>query len=206
MEQGSEAWVRARLGRVTASRVADIIAKGRGGGHAASRESYMDELIAERFTGQPAERFVNDAMRWGTANEAGARTLYEFLRNVEVEQVGFIDHLTIPSAGASPDGLIGDNGLIEIKAPNTSTHLATIRRDVVPEKYITQIHWQAACTRRKWCDFVSYDPRVEPRLQLFIKRVPIDQVLVAKLEDAVRDFINDLEKQIEWLIKYEEAA
>jgi putative phage-type endonuclease len=202
MEQGSEAWFAARVGKVTASRVADIIAKGRG----ALRESYMDEIIAERFTNRRVEGYVSDAMRWGTENETAARSLYSFIRDVDVDEIGFADHPAIPMSGASPDGLIGSGGLIEIKCPNTSTHLATIRRDSVPEKYVTQIHWQAACTRRSWCDFVSYDPRVETKLQLFIKRVEIEPGTIDRLESAVKQFISDVEVQIAWLRSLEEAA
>jgi putative phage-type endonuclease len=206
MEQGSDAWFAARLGRVTASRVADIIAKGRNGGLSALREAYMDELIAERLTGRRADGYVSDAMRWGTANEGAARSLYSFLRNVDVETVGFIDHPSLAMSGASPDGLVSGGGLVEIKAPTTATHLATIRRDSVPEKYVTQIHWQAACTERLWCDFVSYDPRVEPKLQLFVKRVEIDRDVINRLESAVRQFLSELDAQIDWLNRYEEAA
>jgi putative phage-type endonuclease len=206
MEQGSDAWFAARLGRVTASRVADIIAKGRSGGLSALRESYMDELIAERLTGRRADGYVSDAMRWGTANEGAARSLYSFLRDVDVETVGFIDHPSIAMSGASPDGLVSGGGLVEIKAPTTATHLATIRRDTVPEKYVTQIHWQAACTGRLWSDFVSYDPRVEPKLQLFVRRVEIDRDVINRLESAVRQFLSELDAQIDWLNRYEEAA
>jgi putative phage-type endonuclease len=206
MEQRSPEWFAARLGKVTASRVADIVAKGRSGGLSVLRESYMDELIAERLTVRRVDGYVSDAMRWGVDNECSARSLYEFLRDVDVTEVWFVDHPSIAMSGASPDGLVGNAGLIEIKCPNSSTHLATIRRDSVPEKYITQIHWQAACTGRQWCDFVSYDPRVEAKFQMFIKRVKIDADVVAKLESAVATFIAEIETQIEWLNRLEEAA
>lgn len=206
MEQGSPEWFAARCGKVTASRVADVIANGRGGGVSALRQYYMDEIIAERFTLRRVEGYVSDAMRWGTENEGAARSLYSFLRDADVEEIGFVDHPSIPMSGASPDGLIGSGGLIEIKCPNTSTHLATIRRGTVPEKYVTQIHWQAACTGRQWCDFVSYDPRVEARLQLFVKHVEIEPALIEKLQTAVIDFIRDVETQIAWLNSLEEAA
>ena len=206
MEQGSAEWIAARCGSVGASRVAEIIAKGRGGGFSASRDSYMDEIIAERMTGSPADRYVSDAMRWGTEREDAARSLYSFIRDVDVEEIGLVRHPTIDGSHASPDGLVGGDGLIEIKCPNSATHLATIRRDTVPEKYVTQIHWQAACTRRTWCDFVSYDPRVEAKLQLFVKRIEIEPPLIAKLEVAVREFIFEVEFQVQWLKQLEEAA
>ena len=192
--QGSPAWFSARLGRVTSSRVSAVLAKGRNGGIPATRNAYMDDLIAERILGLPVgQDFSNDATRWGSACEAEARTFYSLMEDVDVEQVGFIDHPTIPMSGASLDGLVGDDGFLECKCPNTNTHMETIRKRAVPTKYIPQILWQASTVKRRWCDFVSYDPRVEPEKRLFVKRVEIDREEVARLEDAVRQFMIDME-------------
>src|SRR5580765_1151731 len=136
VEQGSEAWHRARLGRVTASRVADVTATVKSGGYGASRSQYMAELIAERLTGKPAESYTNAAMQWGLDHEAEARIAYEFYANVDVVQVGFVSHPSIEMAGCSPDGLIGNDGLLEIKAPTTSTHIETLLSEKIADKYI----------------------------------------------------------------------
>lgn len=192
--QGSEAWRMARCGRVTASRVAEVLAKGRNGGIPVTRNAYMDDLIAERIIGRPTESFTNEAMIFGSAHEASARALYSLKYDIDVETVGFIDHPTIPMSGCSPDGMIGDDGLLEIKIPNTTTHLETLRKRIVPTKYLLQITWQMACVpHRRWCDFVSFDPRVEPERQIFVKRVEIDRAEVSRLEEAVRQFLADME-------------
>lgn len=198
MIQGSEEWREARLGRVTASRVSDIIAKTKTGS-AASRANYAAELIAERLTGMPQERYQNSAMEWGIQTEPEARAAYEFYRDVTVEEVGFIPHPDIPMSGASPDGLVGDNGLVEIKCPNLATHISTLLIPAVPRNYMTQIHWQMACTGRQWCDFVSYDPRMPEDLQLFVKRVHRVDARIDELEDAVCDFLLEVDEKIAWL-------
>jgi hypothetical protein len=193
--QGSPEWFAAKLGKVSSSGISAVLSKGRNGGIPLTRNSYMDDLIAERMLGRTIGSFENEAMQWGSACEAEARTFYELTRNVDVQQVGFIDHPTIPMAGSSPDGLIGDDGFIEAKCPNTETHLFTMRKNAVPPKYIKQILWQASTLPdRKFCDFISYDPRLEDRSKrLFVKRVIIDRVEVSRLEDAVRQFLADME-------------
>jgi putative phage-type endonuclease len=206
VEQGTDSWKAIRLGRVTASRVADVIAKTKSG-YSASRANYQAELICERLTGASADGFTNAAMQWGTANEPNARALYEFLRDTEVQQVGFVHHPKIDMAGASPDGIVGDNGLIEIKAPNTATHLETLLSEAVPGKYITQMQWQMATCERLWCDFVSFDPRLPAEMQLFVKRVERDDALIAELEKEVRAFLADLDAKIASLTeKFRRAA
>lgn len=193
--QGSPEWHAIRLGRVTASRVHDVIAKTKSG-YTAGRANYEAELIAERLTGMPADRFVNDAMRWGTETEAQARAAYSFLQDVDVAEVGFVPHPTIEMAGASPDGLVGDDGLLEIKCPNTATHLATLFGATIPVKYASQMQWQLACTGRQWCDWVSFDPRMPERHQLFVQRVPRDDAIIAAMEDEVRAFLFEIERKI----------
>ncbi len=188
MEQGSPEWFAARCGKVTASRVADIIARTKSG-PSASRANYAAQLIAERLTGDIAESYTNAAMEWGAAMEPEARTAYEFVHGLPVTQVGFIDHPTIEMSGASPDGLVGEDGLVEFKCPNTATHIDTLIGKVVPPKYLPQIQWQMACTGRKWCDFASYDPRMPEAMRLFVKRVPRDDKMIAELESEVTGFL-----------------
>jgi putative phage-type endonuclease len=195
LAQGTDEWLRARLGKVTASRVADVIAKTKTG-YSASRANYAAQLIAERLTGVPQESYTNAAMAWGTEKEPEARSLYAFQTGVDVEEVGFIPHPSIAMSGASPDGLVGDAGLIEIKCPNTATHIETLTGQIVPAKYITQMLWQMACTGRQWCDFVSYDPRMPPSMQLFVKRVERDDEKIAELEEEVRRFLAEIDEKI----------
>ncbi len=198
MEQRSTEWFTARLGKVTASRVADVIAKTKTG-YSTSRDNYMAQLVCERMTGTQSESYNNAAMQWGTDQEPLARAAYEAAKDVLVDEVGFVVHPTISNAGASPDGLVGDDGLIEIKCPNTATHIDTLLSDKVPSKYNTQMQWQMVCTGRKWCDFVSFDPRMPEGLQLFIQRVDFDVEYVKMLEAEITGFLGELETKIEKL-------
>jgi putative phage-type endonuclease len=193
--QGTDEWKALRLGRVTASRVADVMAKTKTG-YSASRDAYMAQLICERLTGQVAESFKNAAMIHGTETEPLARAAYETFKDVLVDEVAFIEHPTIPMSGASPDGMIGDDGLVEIKSPQTNTHIEVLLSKKVPGKYITQIQWQLACTGRKWCDFVSFDPRMPEDLQLFVTRVERDDEKIAELEAGVIEFLNEVDQKI----------
>jgi putative phage-type endonuclease len=192
--QRSEAWFAQRLGKVTASRVSDVIAKTKSG-YSASRDNYMADLIVERLTGQKASSFSNAAMEWGTATEPAARAAYSAATGELVEEVGFIDHPRIANSGASPDGLVGD-GLVEIKCPATATHLDTLLAGTVPSKYIAQMQWQMACTDRKFCDFASYDPRLPDHLRLFVKRVERDDAYIRMLEGEVTLFLSELEEKV----------
>ena len=189
--QGSPEWFAARAGKVTASRVADVIAKTKTG-PSASRMNYAAQLVAERLTGTVEQSFTNAAMQWGTDKEPDARNAYSFRYDVDVDLAGFVDHFTIPMAGASPDGLIGDSGLVEIKCPNTATHIATLLDGKVPTKYFTQIQWQLDCYNAAWCDFVSYDPRLPHEMQLFVKRVPVDEEYIKMLRDEVLGFLDEV--------------
>ena len=200
MEQRTEEWFAARCGKVTASRVADIIAKTKSG-YSTSRENYLAQLVCERMTGKPAESYSNSAMLHGTETEPFARAAYEAAKNVLVDELGFATHPTIYMAGASPDGLVGEFGLVEIKCPNTATHIQTLLDQKVPEKYNVQMQWQMACTGRQWCDFASFDPRMEEGLQLFIKRVEYHPLYVAELEKEVINFLMDVEDKIQKLNK-----
>ena len=193
--QRSDAWFTARLGKVTASRVADVIAKTKSG-YSASRDNYMAQLICERLTGQQGESFTNAAMTWGTETEPLARSAFEAYADVMVEEVGFVPHPSIEMSGASPDGLVGLFGMLEIKCPNTATHIDTLLTQVVPTKYITQMQWQMRCCERQWCEFVSFDPRLPQDLQLFVKRVEFDPEYVAMLEKEVIQFLAELDDKV----------
>jgi putative phage-type endonuclease len=192
VEQGSAEWKAARLGKVSASRIDEMVARTKTG-WGASRANYAAELIAEHLTGQPAEKFTSIAMQWGTDTEADAKDCYCFLRDAEIEPVGLVLHPTIAMACASPDGLVGDDGLIEVKCPNTATHIDTLLSETVPDKYVKQMLWQMACTGRQWCDFVSFDPRMPPAMQTFIKRVPRDAAAIAELEREAIVFLNEID-------------
>ncbi len=195
VEQGSEAWRQARIGRATASRVADIVATN-AKGYAASRANYCAELVLERMSGVPAERFKNAAMVWGTETEPQARDAYAFMAGVTVEQVGFIQHPTIELAGASPDGIIGDDGLVEIKCGNTATHIELLRFHKISDRHITQMQFQMATTGRQWCDYVSFDPRMEPKYQLWFKRVPRNDMVIDRLNKEVVLFLSEVDAAI----------
>ena len=203
IQQRSPEWFAARLGKVTASKVADVIAKTKTG-YSASRDNYMAQLICERMTGQKQESFTNAAMEWGTETEPLARAAYEAYANVLVDEVGIIDHPFIPMAAASPDGLVGLDGMLEIKCPNTANHFDTLLKGEVPAKYITQMQWQMACANRLWCDFVSFDPRAPEGLQLFVKRVERDDKYILELEAEVNKFLEEMESRIEKLNKLKE--
>lgn len=194
--QGSDEWKKLRVGKVTASRVADVIAKTKSG-YSTSRANYAAELITERLTGLPTEGFTNAAMQWGTEMEPEARSAYEFFRAEEVVQVPFANHPTIGDAGASPDGLVGPDGLVEIKCPITATHIETLRFKQVPAKYITQMQWQMACTGRQWCDFVSYDPRMQDSMRFFCKRVHRDDEMITNLEKEVITFLKEVHEAVD---------
>ena len=191
MEQKSPEWYAARLGKVTASRVADLMARTKTG-YGASRANYMAELLCERLTGEQAERFTSAEMQRGTDLEPQARAAYAFIHGVSVQETGFVQHPVISGFGASPDGLVGDVGLVEIKCPNTATHVDHLLTQTVPGKYVTQMMAQMACTGRTFCDFVSFDPRLPDELQLFVKRVHRDNDAIAEMEREIETFLDEL--------------
>lgn len=195
MEQLSPEWFAARLGKVTASRLGDLMATNRSG-PGAGRANYMAELICERLTGKTAERFQSDAMKWGTDNEPNARNAYVFFNDVEVTPAAFIVHPSIAQSGASPDGFVGDEGMVEIKCPQTATHLDTLLTETINLRYIYQMQWQMACTRRLWCDFVSYDPRLPPAMQMWVKRFERNEKTIGELESSIKTFLREMEDKI----------
>lgn len=198
IEQGSDAWKALRAGKVTASRVADVLSKIKSG-EAAGRKNYRMDLVAERLTGKPADSFTNSAMQWGTEQEPFARIAYETHKGLFVEQVPFVDHPTIEWFGCSPDGLVGEDGLLEIKCPNTTTHLEYLQEGKPPSKYIPQMMAQMACTGRKWCDFVSFDPRLPEDLQLFVVRLNWDDAYIQEMEAEVKQFLNEVDATLSQL-------
>lgn len=195
VDQGSEEWFAARRGKVTASRIADVMARTKTG-WGASRANYAAQLIAERLTGVTVDGYRNAEMQWGSDMEPEARVAYEFMTGARVMAVGFVEHPTIPMAGASPDGLVGTEGLVEIKAPNTATHIDTLVGQSIAGKYELQMQWQMACTGRRWCDFVSYDPRMPDHLRLFVRRLRRDEKVCLELENGVREFLKEIDGRL----------
>ena len=192
-EQGTDSWKAARAGKVTASKISDVMAKIKTG-EAAARRDYRAQIVAEILTGTPQDDiFVNDAMRWGTEQEPYARAAYEATRGVLVDQVGLVLHPTIERGAASPDGLVDPDGLVEIKCPKTATHLAYLLAGEVPSQYQPQMLWQMACTGAQWCDFVSFDPRLTEDLQLFVVRFKRDQARIDAMEAEVKAFLEEVD-------------
>ena len=198
MEQGSQEWIDARLGMVTASRLKDVMAKTKSG-YSASRKNYMMELICEKLSGENQNNFTNAAMQRGKELEPVARGVYEAKNNVFVEEVGFIVHPNAESGfGASPDGLVGEDGLIEIKCPNTATHVEFLKSGKPKREYILQMYGQMLCTGRKWCDFVSYDDRLSG-LEYKCVRINFDNELSSEIMKEVSDFLVDMSNEIKMI-------
>ena len=195
IEQGSEEWLKIRLGKVTASGVADVLAKTKTG-VSASRGNYLIKLAIQRVTGVVEESYTNDAMQWGIDNEAQARVAYEVASGNFVDQIAFVDHPMISWFGASPDGLVNDDGLVEIKCPNSATHWSYIKDDGPPNKYYIQMQAQMACTGRSWCDFVSFDPRMPERSRLYIKRVMREEQYISLMESEIKQFLDEVAVEV----------
>jgi putative phage-type endonuclease len=192
MDQGTPEWFAARLGMITASRIKDVVARTKTG-WGAGRKNYCTELALERITGQSKDSYTNAAMQWGVDNEPLARLAYSAQTGLEVEEVGFIQHPTIARSGASPDGLVDLLGCLEIKCPNTATHIEWAIAGVVPAEHVLQMQWQMECTGRKWCDFVSFDPRMPAGQQLFIRRLHRDDDQIKSLAAEVEKFDAEVE-------------
>ncbi|NTU49483.1 MAG: YqaJ viral recombinase family protein [Desulfobulbaceae bacterium] len=194
--QGSALWHEARCGSIGATAINDIMSTGKGGAESAGRKNYRAAKVCERLTGLTAENYVNAAMQRGTDLEPMARDAYSFLKGVEVAQVGLIKHPRLSFSHASPDGLIGDDGMIEIKVPSPANHIEYLLAGEVPSIYVKQLQWQMACTGRKWNDFCSYCPELPEEMQLFIKRLDRDDKLIAEMESAVFSFNDSVEQMI----------
>jgi len=193
--QRSPEWFAARLGSLGASEVYEAIARTKTG-WGASRANVMARKIVERLTGVPQDTYVNAAMQNGIDTEPEARTAYEFWRNVTVEEIGLVRHPSIPNTHASPDGLISDDGLLEIKCPQSAKHIETLLGQAIDLRYHTQMQWQMACSGRQWCDFVSYDPRMPEHMRLFVQRVDRNDERIEELEEMVRDFLGELDEKL----------
>ncbi len=194
MEQRSEAWFAARLGKATASNFADVLAKLKNGGEAAGRRNYRARLVVERLTGKPLESFSNAAMQQGVEREPLARLAYEAETGNVVEEVGFIQHPTL-QAGASPDGLINAVGALEIKCPTLATHLDYLKLEAEPPEYTAQIQGQLWICERDWCDFVSFNPDFPDHLQLIVRRIKRDESYIAKLKSEIEHFLDEVEAE-----------
>lgn len=196
IEQGTDAWLAQRLGKATASKMADIMANGKGGEASKTRAAYLAQLVCERLTGRPTEGYKSGPMERGNEVEPEAREAYTFERNAVVTKAGFVDHPHIPMSGASPDSYVGDDGLLEIKCPNTATHLETLQGGSIPKKYMLQMQWQLATTGRQWVDFCSFDNRLPLHLQLHVQRIHRDQRTIIELETAVSAFLREVSDQV----------
>jgi putative phage-type endonuclease len=203
IEQGTPEWFAARCGKITASKISDVMMKPTTAGY----RNYRAQLMCERLTGNVAESFTSAAMQWGTDTEPQARAAYEFYSGSEVVEAGFVDHPSIKNTGASPDGLVGDDGCVEIKCPNTATHLETLLGGKIPSKYYDQMQWQMECTGRVWCDFVSFDPRLPEAMQMYVQRVSSDEARMIEITMGVTSLLDQIDTDIAALrAKYEPQA
>jgi len=197
--QGTPEWLQLRLGHVTASRVADILAKTKTG-PSASRQNYLIELAIQRVTGVVEESYKNEAMIRGTEEEPKARQAYELLTETFVEEVPFVKHKSIEWFGCSPDGIIKNNdgtyNLLEIKNPNSATHWSYIKEGEPPTKYKIQMMAQMACTGAQWCDFFSYDSRMPEGSRYFLKRMVRDNAFIDEMEKEVKVFLDQVAEEV----------
>lgn len=197
MEQRSEEWFQARLGKVTASKLSDVMSTTKSG-ESAYRRTYRHQLVTERLTGKQTEIYINQAMQHGMDTEDEARDFYVF-KHADVKEVGFVDHPTIDMAGASPDGLVGDDGLIEIKCRQPQNHTETLISHQIPSRYKLQMYWQMACTGRKWCDYVSYCPSFPESLKMVVIRLQWDDEQIKLLEESVTKFLTEVEDTVDFI-------
>jgi putative phage-type endonuclease len=194
-DQGSPEWLAERAGRVTASAIGNVLMAKTTAGY----QNYLAQLICERLTGQPVETFKSDAMQYGTETEAQARAFYELESGNDVTQCGFIPHPSLVWAGASPDGLIGDLGLVEIKCPQPAKHIKNLMGGSIDKAYSLQMQWQMECTGREWCDFVSFNPSFPDHLQIHIQRVERDAETIEELMTATTSFLADVDAKLRGL-------
>ncbi|HEY6019552.1 MAG TPA: YqaJ viral recombinase family protein [Candidatus Paceibacterota bacterium] len=199
VEQRSPEWFALRRGKVTASRVGDILATLRNGSWAASRKNYAAQLVTERLMGKDPEPFMNEAIQWGIDQEPHAKLAYTNKTGLEVVDVHFVNHPRLVDAGASPDGFVGEDGLLEIKCPTTATHIETLLGSDLKEQYRLQMLWQMACTGRQWCDFVSFDPRLPEEMSLYIRRYERDEKEIAHVENEIEAFLHEVQNTVDAL-------
>jgi putative phage-type endonuclease len=192
-EQGTAQWLEIRRGRITASRIVDVLNQLKRGGEGADRRNYRIELISERLSGRSEPHYVSPEMDWGSECEPFARAAYEIAQEVIVDTAGFVMHPTYDFAGSSPDGLVGEDGLIEIKCPKTTTHTKWLMAGEVPEEHQAQMLWNMVCCERQWCDFISFDPRMPDGLKIFIVRMERDDSRILDIESEVQRFQDEVE-------------
>lgn len=195
-EQGSGEWLSARVGNCTGSKFAAVMAKRKDKKEAADRYKYRMQLVVERITGKSTDNYVSEYMLWGTETEPAARMAYVAATGALVDEVGYMRHPTIDRCGGSVDGLVGDDGIIEIKCPTTFNHLETVLADVMPEEHIAQVQGYLWITGRKWADFISYDPRLPDGLNLFVKRIKRDDDYIAELAGEVLQFLSEVDEML----------
>lgn len=200
--QGSNEWLRDRMGRVTASRIKSVMMAPTTKGY----QEYRAELICERLTGESKDFFTGISMQHGTETEPQARAMYTLLTGNDVEEVGFIQHPTMEMAGASPDGLVGSDGGVEIKCPAPHTHIGTLSSGNIEKDYLLQVQWNMECTGRKWWDFVSFCPALPPELQMYKQRIEFDADKVKEITEAVTRFLADVDAMTETLTKLSQEA
>ncbi|MFN3169261.1 MAG: lambda exonuclease family protein [Hyphomicrobiales bacterium] len=192
VEQGSPEWFALRLGRVTASRIADVMAGGKG----ITRRKYQVQLIQERLTGTVVEGFTSRSIEQGKEREPQARSFYDLMTDEPTSQIDFVPHALIPMSGASPDLLVGELGLAEFKCPESHTHFDSLMGAKIPRKYTDQVQWQMACTGREWCDWVSFDPTMPPEMQMHIERIECDFERIREIESEVRKFLDEVTEEV----------
>ena len=197
MTQGTAEWFNDRLGKVTASKIADVMMKPSTAGF----QNYRAQLVCERLTGTPTETFKSAAMEHGTETEPQARAVYTMREGFDVSEVGFIPHPTIAMSGASPDGLAGDKGLVEIKCPQPPEHIRILTGGQIKRNYVLQMQWQMACTGREWCDFVSFNPALPFEMQMHCQRVTADHELQDEISKSVTAFLAEVDATTKQLIE-----
>ncbi|UNE54872.1 lambda exonuclease family protein [Bartonella machadoae] len=203
MDQRTAEWFQARLGKVTASNVYNILSRTAKGLPTSKYEDYKIKLMTERLTGEISQSYITPSMQWGIEHEEDALKEYEFIYDADVIKCGFIPHPTIEMAGASPDGLIGEDGLVEVKCPQSTTHLRFFMYDEIKPEYIAQMQFQMACTGRKWCHFISYNPQFVGRstgLRMKVKRIHRDDEQIEQLTKAVEVFLAEIEQDMEQIL------
>lgn len=192
LDQGTPEWLAERAGKVTASALSNVMMAKTTAGY----QNYMAQLICERLTGEPVETFKSAAMEYGSETEAQARAFYELETGHDVQEVGFIPHPTLEGSGASPDGLVGADGLVEIKCPQPAKHIKNLMGGTIDKGYRLQMQWQMACTERTWCDFVSFNPSFPDHLKLHITRVDADAEAQEELKAAVTTFLAEVDAKL----------
>jgi len=194
--QRTESWYADRCGKVTASPIFKVYKKLKNGSYSSERETYFFQVLGEVLTGVPASGVKSAAMQRGIDKEAEAREAYTRKTNYPVYEAPFIVHPRIERAGASPDGFVGDDGLVEIKCPLTATAAKVLLTDYLDETYAAQIQWQLACTGRQWCDYVVYDDRLPEPLRLYIRRIERNDALIADVEKEVVKFLEEIDEAV----------